>query len=889
MKIHNRNIIQVTFSYLCLFLSCNLINAQDQNNNSKISSTSDAKTDSATVTRSGKKIVMGKEIETTVNYSAEDSIVFDVQTKFIHLNSSSKVNYGDRTLESDKITIDYVKNHVTAIGTKDSNSNKVKGRPVYKEGAETYVADKIGFNFATKKGVVYGAETKQGDGFIYGSAIKKNGDDELFVKDAIYTTCDRKHAHFGFIAHKIKIITNKKILSGPGQLQIGGTNLPIYLPFGYFPYPNKRSSGILMPSIGGSSTSGKFLSKLGFYWAINDYLDLKVYTDLYSNGGYNLSSNISYKVRYKFNGSIGFSRNSMISGFGLLKEKQPIQSKFFWYFNQEAQRKGKFSANVNITSVKYNRQTETSINEFTQQDWTSTVSYSRNFPKTGISLNSNARYNNNFATKKTTINLPDITLSKSTFQPFNKVSNWGVIKNINISASLSFKNTINNKKYRSISNKYYSESNLSNYYYDSLSFQNLSLTDLSKFSTNGGYWNISLNNVFKAFKYFSITPGVNLNGNIYSTTKNYTVSTLDSQLYYTNVKGFYVPFKYNFSVRVNTVLYGVAKINKFGIKGLRHMLTPSVTYTLQPKINPNSAYYKYMFQDNPYDSRNPYSRFSDTPNSDYVYGAPSTSSYSEVVNFSITNSLELKVKNKKDTSGTNKAKIVKLIDNFSVNANYNMHQLKNKLSNISASTSTTLLNKLRLNGSASFDPYTYTITNVKGVETATLNDEYLFKNFDFKNNKTLARIRTLSANASLPLNPKFKYKNTYTPEQETFYQMYPYLRYADFDLPWNVNLSYNVNKTFAVIGEDKISSIASVNTNITLMGNWKASFTSTYNTKEKKWSGHNITINKAIHCWSLFFTWSPANQYATYTFMLKANSATLRDFVPINKRSNAGI
>lgn len=890
----NSGSLKLLLSILWLF-ACNLVIAQQQSNpTDKTNTTNDAKNDSS-YTERGNKIVNGKDIETTVIYDSKDSIVYDLENKLIYLYGDSKVNYGDRTLNSDKIIIDYTKNVVTSIGTVDS-LNKTKGRPVFKEGAETYVADKIVFNFQTKKGVVFGAETKQGEGFISGGAIKKSGDDVLYVKDAIYTTCDRKHPHFGFVAHKIKIIDKKKIISGPGQLQIAGTNLPIFIPFGFFPYPKKRSSGILMPSISGSNASGFGLQGLGVYLAINDYLGLKVLSNVFMNGGYTGSTELEYKVKYRFAGTFTYTRNALINGFGVTKKNAIVSNNLIWQHRQLAKRKGTLSANVNISSQEYNRQNPVNTNVFGQQDFNSSVNYSRRFPKSGISMNVASTYTNNISKKTAQAQLPTVNFSLPNIKPFKEIGKSGklpLLQNINISPSFEFKNivyknTASASTFDMVSGEYY--------YLDTTKVSksirtdtlvlggNSFLDNLKKHSAYGAKWGLGIYTDVKLLKYFNFRPNFNINGNIYDKYKEFGVDLANEKVVYQNVNSLYAPFNFNFGASLSTMIYGLFKTRMLGLEAIRHTMNPVISYSLQPRISEDSRYYQYLYQKNPLTEKGTLNRASTDINNAYVYGAPSISPYSESINFAITNFFEAKVRNKKDTTGKATFKKVKLIDNLSVSGRYLISEDSFKLSNINVTGVTRLFNKISINGGLVFDPYkSTTFLNEAGLLTAKRVDEYRFSTTSY-NTLDLAELRSINFNASTSLNPKWKFKNSYSPEEEAFYRLYPHLRYADFSLPWNATADFNFSETRPLIGSPSTIRTLRLSGNVTLMDSWKVTCSSSYDFELKKWGGSSLGIIKQLHCWQMFFNWMPVNTFATYTFKLTANASTLRGFEPIQKR-----
>lgn len=912
LKIIQNTDIKTLVLTTLLLLNCNLAIAQEQSKPDTTShNTIDAKNDSS-YTVNGKKIVEGKGIETTVKYESKDSIVYDMENKLIHLYGDAKVDYGTRALNSDKIIIDYTKNTVTSIGGTDS-IGKTKGRPVFKEGSETYVADKIVFNFETKKGVVYGAETQQGEGFISGEAIKKNGDEELFVKGATYTTCDRKHPHFGFKAHKIKIITNKKILSGPGQLEVGGTPMPIFIPFGFFPYPKKRSSGLLMPSLAGAASSGNYLRSLGVYLAINDYLGLKVLGDIFFNGGYRASTDLDYRVNYRFSGNFSYSRNSLVSGFGETKLQQPITNNVTWNHNQLAKRRGRFSARVNISSSEYNRQNASQITQYAQQDFNSSINYSRSFPKTGISLNLTSSYTNNSVQKTAQAQLPTVNFGLPNGKPFKNVGKSGklpLLQNINVSPSFEFKNVIYNKisSYdTSITNGEYYRYNFANVHrsIDSIKLnKDLNFQDLARHSSYGARWAVSIFTDAKVLKYINLRPNFNITGNVYDKSLVFAEPYRDS-LYYQIQKGLYTPFSYNFGVTASTMIYGMVRPKIWGLKAIRHVMTPSVSYSLQPKVNKGSAYYNYMFQENPLNPKADLPRAGGM-NNEFIYGAPSVSAYSEVISFSVLSSIEAKVRDRKDSSDTGKDKKIKLIENLTFNGNYNLSADSFKLSNINVSAVTRLFNKISINGNVTLDPYKYYILEKDGVYSYKRIDSYLFNDlfnggkdpafdampynvdsYSIKNNNYLADIRSVSFNMSTSINPNWKMKNSYTPQEEALFRIYPYLRYVDFSLPWNASISYQFNDSRPVWGPATTSKTVNVSGNLTILESWKVNYSTSYDLKTFKWGGHQLGIIKDLHCWQILFNWTPSNAYATYTFKLSAKASTLKGFEPIQKNGTS--
>ncbi|HWZ22722.1 MAG TPA: hypothetical protein VNW06_08715 [Cytophagaceae bacterium] len=141
------------------------------------------------------------DIETTIYYHSEDSIMMDVPNKKAYLYGKAQIKYQDMQLDAEQIEIQWDKNIITARGALDT-SGRYRGKPVWKQGADTYVTDSMKYNMQSKKGIIHGIETKQGEGFLQGDTSKRT-EEAIYLKNGIYTTCDRKHPHFKITARRL--------------------------------------------------------------------------------------------------------------------------------------------------------------------------------------------------------------------------------------------------------------------------------------------------------------------------------------------------------------------------------------------------------------------------------------------------------------------------------------------------------------------------------------------------------------------------------------------------------------------------------------------------------------------------------------------------------------
>jgi lipopolysaccharide assembly outer membrane protein LptD (OstA) len=249
------------------------------------------------------KVISPNAITSLVEYSAKDSVVNDLQRRYIYLFGGAMVRYEDMELRADYIEIDFKNNELYASGVADSNG-VLHGNPVFIQGEGNYYAREIKYNFTTKKGKISHVITTQDDGYIHGEQVKKMGDNVAYIKRGKYTTCELDDPHFEVSFSKAKVIQHDKILIGPAYLSFTGVPTPLALPFGFFPLDSKHKSGLVMPSFGQSTTMGFYLNDLGFYFAINDNIDLLLSGDIYTRGSWGIKAKSNYAFRYKCAGSV---------------------------------------------------------------------------------------------------------------------------------------------------------------------------------------------------------------------------------------------------------------------------------------------------------------------------------------------------------------------------------------------------------------------------------------------------------------------------------------------------------------------------------------------------------------------------------------------------------
>lgn len=732
------------------------INTVSGNALPKIDSSQYAKTDSLSTDSTQNK--PKRDIETTIDYSAEDSIVLDAQNKRAFLYKDAEVNYGKMNIKAFNIDMDYNTNIVNASFGKDSLDQKI-GVPVFKEGNDAYEAGGIKYNYRTKRGQVKQIVTKQGDGVIRGNVVKKEPTNTMFIEGASYSTCDLREPHFCIKMIQIKVIPKKKIVTRAFNLQLDDIPTPILFPFGVFPMPKRRGTGIIMPSPGESAQRGFFLSNLGFYWAVNDYVGITLLTDQYSVGGLGTGrygGTIDYKSRYSFNGRFNLNYSNLTADpDDPLKRTVTKNIWVTWSHNPITKGTGKFSASVNAGSSSFNR--INSFNAPTRQtgSFSSTVSYSNVIKKTPFSYAISARQSQSVSTGVMDFTLPEASLNMNRIYPLkgipfvNKID-W--VKKFQLSYRTNFSNRVANvlvntsaatrgyeifnaispnkldqnssdylaapgvfsSVYPDLSKLTYAQDSarINQYYRADTLNTNQFFTGFSRNSKWTMNHSIPISTTFKLFKYFNFTPNFNYSETWYhqqyrfrqvdpSKSIGANFNTIDIDTLPSFDKNGNLARKYEMSGGISTTtrIYGTFYIKKWGLEAIRHTIIPSIGYNISPSFVKNN----FQRLDTAADKLPMYiDKFTGIKVSD-----PSrTKNTSESINFSLSNTFEAKIIDKDDTSKKEKKfKKLMLIDNLSIGSNYNLRADSFNLANFNVSARTKLFNIFDINFNAIFDPY----------------------------------------------------------------------------------------------------------------------------------------------------------------------------------------
>lgn len=842
------------------------------------------------------------DIETTINYSARDSMVFDITGKKLYLFGQTHIDYGPTTLESNRTSIDWTQRTIRSEYTLDSTGRK-QGKPVFSQGSDQYETDNITYNFKTKRAVIKGVVTEQDGAIMHGENVKKNEENELFIRDAKYTTCNLADPHFFVKAEKIKVIPGNKVLTGPFILKFREIPTPLAFLLGMFPQPRKKASGIVFPSYGEETQRGFFLRDGGYYFGFSEYFDLRLTGSVYSKGGYALDATTNYKVRYKFNGALNFSYTKNITE---AETTQTSNESFWvrWSLRPESRGNASFSVNVNAGSTNFNSQNNLALtdpNRSINSRFTSSVSYNQKFRRLPFNMSANLRQSQNVSTGIYQMSLPDFSLNMNRIYPFKNMvkSSKSPLAKISFSHNFVAKNEITNAP-ASTSGLGFTPINSYNVDDDEpLKFTPENFQQIYDQAKIGGRHSIPISTSFNLLKYFTVNPSFNYQEVWYTRELDYTYVPEENGVRVDTIDGFSRAGSWSSGASVNTRVYGMYYIKGIkGIEAIRHVMTPSVSFS----YNPDFGSEKFgVYENIQLDSTGRSRRVSKYQN--FAYGSP-TGSESRTVSFSLTNNIEMKVRAKKDT--VNEFKKVKLFDNLSLNSGYNFAADSFKLSNLGWNARTSLFKqKVSVAVTGTYDPYVY-------IDNGSTNGQRIDR-YAWNNGGGLGTLNRLNTAVSFNLKPKSKKgdgkreenagdidmnqsafandgslinQNQFATDDEKEYIRQNPDQYVDFNMPWSLRVSYNVNRTRSGLSDPSITSHGlQFNGTLGLTANTQITFNSGYDIKNKDFTQTSLGVVRDLHCWTLNFNWVPFGRFQSFSLIIRPKSSILQDLKIQKRRS----
>lgn len=802
-------------------------------------------------------------LEDPISGKNQDSLVYDVRNKRVYIYEKGDITYQDKNLKGDYMEIDMDKKLIFAHGRNDTVAGKPT-RPEFTDGAAApYQMDTIYYNIDTEKARIRGVTTSDGDGYLQGFKVKKMKDNTINIANGKYTTCDADHPHFYLAMTKAKAIPGKKTIIGPSYLVM--EDVPIYflgIPFGFFPTMSGRHSGFIMPTWGEEAVKGFFLKDAGYYFAFNDYIDMTVLGGIYTLGSWQASLSSRYVKRYKYSGGLSFYYSKDIVGDKTDPDYVNMNNiNIRWTHQQDPKFRpnSTFSASVNFSTSGYSKYGSETLSDYLNTQTNSSISYSKSWTGTPFSFSTNMQHSQNSSDTTISLSFPNVVFNVSRIYPFRRKEAQGKQRWYE-KISLSYTGTLGNNV--------------------TVKERDLFTDKMFRQMRNGVNHNIPISSSFNLLNYINLSPSATYQERWYFQKIDRAWDPVAKQVVNSDTtSGFYRLYDYNFSVSASTKLYGMYDFGKGkALEKIRHTLTPTVGFTYRPDFSdPKYGYYKTV-QSDTLGNTMQYSPFSNG-----LYGVPSAGR-SASLSFSLVQTLEMKVRSQRDTSGTKK---ISLIDNFSISSSYNFVADSLNLSPFSLSLRTNISQSLGLNVSATLDPYQVDANGrkinkfmwQKGKLGRLTNVSTSFGySWDRSNGSPGAMNDINSAAAAVPA----AYTDMFAQQQP--YDLYdPATRrqmmssmYYDFSIPWNFGFNYTFRYTNNGIRSDIVQTLG-FNGSVTLTQKWGLQFSGGYDFEAKRITPGTFTLTRDLHCWEMVFDWVPIGFRKSWSFTIRVKASMLKD------------
>ena len=842
-------------------------------------------------------------IDAPVIYSADDSIVYDAATGTAYLYGNSKVNYENMKLASDKVYMNLDSNTVRATGTADSTEEGgIKGKPIFTMGKDEYKTDTMAFNFKSKKGLIKGIYTEQQEGFLTGEVGKRDSTGVIYLQHGRYTTCDKPHPDFYIALSRAKVRPGKDVVFGPAYLVVADVPLPLAIPYGFFPFSKKYSSGFIMPSYGDEKDRGFYLRDGGYYFAISDKWDLKLLGEIYTKGSWGVTAASNYRKRYRYSGAFLFSyQNTKTGDKGLPDYAEQESFKLQWNHRQDpkANPYSSLAASVNFATSSYERNNLTSMynpQTLTQSTRTSSVSWSTTFSSIGLSLSATTNLAQNMRDSSIQMTLPDLNISLSRFYPFKRKHAVGKerwYEKISMSYTGQLSNSISTKEDRFLH------------------------SNLFKDWKNAFQHSIPVQANFTLFNYINVTPSFNFTDRMYSKKILRSWDGVKQKEVNDTTYGFHNVYNWSFGMSASTKLYGFWTPSRklFGdkIQAIRHVITPQVSFSYSPNFGARRYGYYDSYQYT--DASGNVKLVEYSPYQEELYGVPGKYK-TEMISWDVSNNIEMKIKSDKDSTGFRK---ISIIDELGASMSYNAAADFHRWSDLSVRLRLKWWKNYTFSMNAQFATYAYEL-DASGKPYVGNHTEWGYGRFP--------RFQGMSQNFSFTLNPEklkkwFGHKDDTDDDKTTESSDGPdtdiesnmdddlekgkYAAkkkrgdiaetddngYMSFNMPWSLTIGYGITMRENTAGRFntrtmrypyKFSQTLNVSGNIRISDGWNINFSSGYDFENHAMSMTTASLSRDLHCFNMSASVVLA-PYTSYNFTFRCNASTLTDALKYDKRS----
>ncbi|MBL7827673.1 MAG: LPS-assembly protein LptD [Saprospiraceae bacterium] len=855
--------------------------------------------DSAVIDLSG-ILFSSQGLDTEVDYNAKDSMWFDITKKQVHLYGGASVKYTTLNIKAGYIILDYEKNEISAEQLPDS-TGQLTGLPDFNDGEQSFTATKLRYNFKTRKGIIYEARTQQEDMYVLGAKAKFIGSPDdgidttrksrntIYNQNAILTTCDAPHPHYGIRTKKLKVIPDKLVVTGFSNLELGGVPTPLVIPFGFFPITKTRKAGLIIPrDFQGRRAEGLGINDLGWYQPISEHADATVLFRAFTSGTIGVTGNLRYSYRYKYGGDLRLTYNKRVTED---QQANKVAAKSFAIqlsHNQDpkAHPSRKLNGSINIQTNRDQNRNQNDFQSVYENTLTSNMSFTKTFPGKPYNFSAALRHSQNTQTRQMDITLPSVNFTMQRVFPFKRKVSTGEKDRWYEKISLTYSSRLDNS-FRTVDTLLFTQQTLDN---ARMGMQHQASSDYQ----------------FKLFKYITISPNVRYEENWYpytikkeldpSVIKIVRDTTLDAdgnilaitendqkskygEVVTSREWAFNSFRKYDAGVSANTVLFFTKQMKKGWLRGFRHKMTPAMSVGFGPDFSKQQdRYFKTYYTDLR-------SAFNDTLRygiyDEAIYTRPDLGKRNIAISYSLGNVLEFKHYSARKDTVLKK----RIFDNLSFAGSYSLTADSLKWSTISPGGLFRLFKGLsNLTWNVTFDPY---IADARGnrINRFVIHEKgrlLRVTNLGFALNTgfTVKQMRDLIAGKDQNQTPQNN-QNSLASKDDILGL------FDNFRISHRVSLARQLiptgigtaRDTF-VIGTNNLSFSGSIQ----LTSKWSLDLGNiSYDFPSKQLVYPDIGFTRDLHCWSLSFRWQPDR--GTYSFFIGVKPGTL-EFLKVPYRKD---
>lgn len=696
-----------------------------------------------------------------------DTIIYNTVSKDLRAYSALYVNEIDDTEEigeDEKVVLDTVFVPV-----------------VLRDGTDEMTGDRLAYNLETKRGKVRETDTELENAYYHGETVRKMEEDVLLVDKGRYTTCDLDVPHYHFGSSNMKLISGDRVIARPIILYI--EQIPVfYAPFFVFSIKKGRHSGFLPFHIGTWERGGRYVRNLGYYWAASEYWDMDAAMSLEERIGVKFDGTVNYAKRYVMRGSVrgSYARDSRTSYSGrTISHRWSLTANHSHTLSPTASISG---SGTFVSDKSYTTEISNDIDERRNRNLRSQISFSKRWERT--SLSAVVQSTKNLDDESSSLTAPSLRFSLGSRTLFpqpegSEKSDQRWYQSIRLSYSSDFRN-------------YQSKSK--------------SGDDFSRRKYARGTHRTSLSAPQNLFRYITMNPSVNFTENWFMI---FPTDISDEQELKSDK--FLRSWTSSMSMSARTTLYGYFFPPIPGLIGIRHSMSPSLSYSYRPKSVLNADEAGYV-------------------------GASSSRTESKSMSVSLSNLFQMKYK-----SGETEKKLD--LFNLSTSTSYDFTREERKWSKLSTSLRTTSIPRLSIQLQATHDLY----------NPVTLD-------FDpFR-----ARLTNISVSSGFSMHGR---RGASSPDDLDGRNVER--PGSSLKMPWSANFGHRYTESRNLItGAKSITHWITSSASFDLTRNWHVDISQNYDIRRKLIVSRSINIVRDLHCWEARFSWIPNGSLKGYYFKL---------------------